>query len=60
MSIPNNVYPNDYFGPIGIVECNRCGIKLCVDEEVIQDEYNNQFYCEQCHAELEEEREEEE
>lgn len=59
MSIPFSVYPKDYFGELGIVECVRCGLKLCVDEEAIQDEFNNQFYCEQCHKELEEERAEE-
>lgn len=59
MTIPNNVYPSDYFGSIGIVECNRCGMKLDLDEEAIQDEFNHQFYCELCYPDVVEEREDE-
>jgi len=60
MSIPNNVYPVDYWGPLGVVECCRCGRELDLDEEAIQDELNNQFYCEDCHKEILAEREENE
>lgn len=57
MTIP---YPNDYFGPIGEVECCECGIKLSLDDEAIQDEWDYQIYCEDCHKELLKDRQEEE
>ena len=55
----NIVYPANYFGPLGTVECSRCELELDVDEEAIQDDINKQFYCESCHKELLQEREEE-
>ncbi len=60
MSIPNNVYPNDYFGSIGKVECNRCGTSLSEEVDAIYDEVDDQYYCELCYPDVVEEREEEE
>ena len=59
MNINKNVYPIDWDGPLGTVECSKCGIKLDIDEEAMQDDVNNQFYCESCHKELLQEKEEE-
>jgi len=55
-----DMYPPAFFGPIGEVDCVKCGRKLCLDTEAIQDEFNKQFYCEECHKEIMEEREEDE
>lgn len=60
MTIPNNVYPNDYFGQLGIVECNRCGVKLSEDVNAIYDDDDDEFYCFYCYQDVLEEREEEE
>jgi len=58
--INKNVYPVDWDGPLGTVECSKCELELDVDEEAIQDDINKQFYCESCHKELLQEREENE
>lgn len=61
MTIPNNVYPVNYWGLIGEVEYSQCGMKhLEIYTEAIQDELNQQYYCKQCHKELEKERKESE
>lgn len=56
-------YPSDYDGPLGIVECSICGVSLDVDEEAIQADWNNEFYCQDCYddeiAALQEEEEDE-
>ncbi len=59
MTIPNSVYPSNYEGEIGIVNCYECGTELDLDTEATQDRLNNQFYCEDCYKELLAEREEE-
>ncbi len=59
MSIPKDVYPIDFDGPIGIIECSICGIKTCFEEGALQDEWNHQIYCEDCYIERLEELTEE-
>ncbi len=52
MSIPKDVYPLEFDGPIGIVKCCVCDLKLCQDTEAIQADWDNDFYCKDCHAEM--------
>ena len=52
-------YTPEYDGDLGIVRCAMCDVSMDVDEEAIQSEYDADFYCQDCYAQHEEEREEE-
>ncbi len=58
MTIPKDVYPSNYEGEIGTVQCCDCGIKMCLDTEATQDDWNNEIYCRECHKQLLEDRQE--
>lgn len=50
MSIPNNVYPKDYWGPLGKEKCEECGDDLLEDVNTYL--YQDRIYCEYCYLDL--------
>lgn len=49
----DDVYPSNYFGPLGIVHCIDCGAEMSIEDDIME-ETTDGYVCLECWLERDE------